>query len=422
VPKSTAATAALRDWLLTGAVPQISTADAASALADAAAAHGLTALLDSAGDAAWPAAVRRQLREGHQRALAEAVQKLALAQRATAVLARAGVRALPLKGAAVAETLYDSPAERPMEDVDLLVLDEWTDAVRAVSAAGFRELERADHAWSFADPITGFALELHRGITSCPGLHPIDAHGLWSRSVPGTGQVGRGPSAPDLLAQLSMHAAFQHGLALRLGQYLDFRRLLERIPPDPSEAFAVARTAHAESAVAVALEAAAVVVGAPVPDALRAAFEPYLSPPLARCVRGHPHSRGWRGCAGPSLPGADASSSQRPWASGRPARRRSCSAGCWWHGAPRACSSGGAFRCCEMRSPQPGPEGPGDERRVRNGVSRPVRCSSGARPAGLPRGLSRGPLHGDRALHGTRSRRGRERRGRRAHARIRPPG
>jgi hypothetical protein len=83
-----------------------------------------------------------------------------------------------------------------------------------------------------------------------------------------------------------MHAAFQHGLALRLGQYLDFRRLLERIPPDPSEAFAVARTAHAESAVAVALEAAAVVVGAPVPDALRAAFEPYLSPPLARCVRG----------------------------------------------------------------------------------------------------------------------------------------
>ena len=286
MPESNAATATLRDWLLTGAAPACLSELQARAIADAAGVHGLTALLDtSPAAAAWPDDVRQLLRQRHQAVLAETVQKLALAQRATAILARAGLRALPLKGAGVAEWLYDSSAERPMDDVDLLLLDDWTHAVRALAAEGFRELERADHAWSFADPVTGFVLELHHGVTSCPALFPLDTAGLWSRSHLVQGQVQRRPSAEDVLAHLSMHAAFQHGLVLRLGQYLDFRRLLERAALSPGTALELARAARAEGAVAVVLEAAAAVVDAPVPGELRAVFAPSLTPALAALVR-----------------------------------------------------------------------------------------------------------------------------------------
>jgi len=81
--------------------------------------------------------------------------------------------------------------------------------------------------------------------------------------------VKRVPSNEDLLVHLSLHAAFQHGLALRLVQFLDFRRLLEREPPDPARLAQVAVGAPAQGAVALALEAAHALVGAPLSPALQ---------------------------------------------------------------------------------------------------------------------------------------------------------
>ncbi len=284
--ESNAATAALRTWLVTGGLPPVAPAQA-EALVDAARDQGLTGLL-AAVDPHWPDAARRRLRDGQRLALAETVQKLALARRVLDLLAARGLRALPLKGAAVAESLYDSPAERPMEDVDVLVLDDWGAAVGALGAAGFQERERADHAWCFVDPVTSGALELHRGLTSCPRLHPVDVDALWRRRQTSDGLVGLRPGAADLLAQLSLHAAFQHGLVLRLGQYLDVRRLLERTPPGDDDALAVARDLGAERAVAATLEVAARVTGAPVSADLRAAFASFLTPSLARALARQP--------------------------------------------------------------------------------------------------------------------------------------
>jgi hypothetical protein len=268
-----AAAEALRLWLAHRSLPRPGDEAEAEALVAAALEQGLAGLLRAAvGERDdWPASARRRLADAHRALLARGVVQLQLQARAARLLEAAGVPALPLKGAAVAETLYASVADRPMADVDLLALGDFSAAVAALGAAGFRKLAEADHAWVFHDPESGERLELHHGLSSCPGLFPVDAHGLWTRRRPGPGPVAWVPCAEDLLVQLSLHAAFQHGLVLSLVQHLDLRRLLEG-PLDPALAARAAGQARAAPAVAAALELSRRVLGATVDPALEAAF------------------------------------------------------------------------------------------------------------------------------------------------------
>jgi hypothetical protein len=203
--------------------------------------------------------------------LARGLRLVHLAGRAQALLSARGLRSLPLKGAALAESLYDSVGFRPMLDADLLVLDAWPDAVEALLVEGYRAAVLADHATVFVCPVSGGILELHRSVTSCPGLFPMHANNLWSRSLPGDGPVSRFPSTEDLLVHLCLHASFQHGLVLSLVQWLDFRQLFLRRSVDVDRVVAIATEARALRAVGLALRAAAVVVGAAVPAPLTAA-------------------------------------------------------------------------------------------------------------------------------------------------------
>src|SRR6266404_39535 len=264
--------ALLGRWLVTGELPSAPGEALASLLVEVAREQGLAGLLHQAiGEqrVRWPDAARLALRRAEQEAFAFGVRQLDTASRVQDLLGARGVRCLPLKGAALAERLYDSVAHRPMADVDLLVLDEWPRAVTMLEKAGFAEQGQADHARAFLDPPSGTVVELHRGVTSCARLFPLDLDATWRRSRAGAGLVKRVPSSEDLLVHLSLHAAFQHGLALRLVQYLDFRRLLEREPPDPALLAQVAVGALAQGAVALALEAAHAMVGAPLSPALQ---------------------------------------------------------------------------------------------------------------------------------------------------------
>lgn len=284
--ESTSSRAALREWLVSGRPPDPGSGAEAGALVEAAATQGLSGLLHEAvhDHAGWPAEVRQSLLATRRALLRRASRQLDLAERTRRGLAEQGLRALPLKGAALAEWLYDSPADRPMADVDLLVLDDWDAALRVLLASGLTPEERADHAWSLREPHGGLLVELHRGLTSCPRLHPVDAAGLWSRSLPAGGQVQRRPAPEDLLVQLALHAAFQHGLVLSLVQWLDLRRLLEREPLDAARVAACARDACATAALASTLAVAARVVGAPLPAWARVPprLERWLAPRLAR--------------------------------------------------------------------------------------------------------------------------------------------
>jgi hypothetical protein len=265
MPESKGARAALRDFLATGTPPSVMDVDVDAVLAEASQ-QGLAGVLHAAwsaeGDWSGPARLRSALAERRRSLLVRGVRQLELAARAQSMLAEQSIPALPLKGAALAEQLYEGEGDRPMADVDLLATERWGDARDLLELQGFSVVARADHAWAFLDPLSGSLLELHHSVTSCPGLFPLDGPGLVARSREGSGQVRRLPAPEDLLVHLAMHASFQHGLVLSLVQWLDFRRLLDRLRPEFRNVVAIAGRQRANGVVAAALLAAEAVVGA----------------------------------------------------------------------------------------------------------------------------------------------------------------
>jgi Uncharacterised nucleotidyltransferase len=282
----------LRELAATGVLPAPPDGVSAPELAQTARDQGVAGLLLSAVERdrpSWAAPIEASLAGRRRADLVRTLGQVGLAARVLALLEARGMRALPLKGAVLAETVYDVESDRPMSDVDVLALDRWPEAVAALIEAGFVEVARGDHAWAFRDPAGSGIVELHRSVVSAPGLFPLDVEGLWARSRRGRGQLARLPSAEDLLVQLALHAAFQHGLSLSLVQWLDFRRVLEREAIDVGRLVAVAVPARAEVPLGAALLAAESVVNAPVPPPLRPRLpaslrrwlEPRLAEPLA---------------------------------------------------------------------------------------------------------------------------------------------
>jgi Uncharacterised nucleotidyltransferase len=286
----------VRTLAATGAVPELPSSLSPQHFAGLAEAQGLSGLLLRALEAdrgPWPSDLVATLATARRRRLVRTLGQIRLARQVLDLLGERGIRALPLKGAVLAETTYDLESDRPMSDVDVLALERWPDAVAALREAGFVEVDHGDHAWAFAEPSSRELVELHRSVTSCPGLFPLDAEGLWRRARPGRGQLARLPSAEDLLVQLALHAAFQHALVLSLVQWLDFRSVLEREAVDTDRLLATAAEASAEIPLAAALLAAEAVVSVRLPlplrDALRESLprglrrwiEPRLAEPLA---------------------------------------------------------------------------------------------------------------------------------------------
>ena len=228
--------------------------------------QGMVGALRAAADRApegWPAPLRETLAQHHRGQLVRGLQQLQVAAEAQRLLAQEGVRSLPLKGAALAEDLYESVADRPMADVDLLVLDDFASALVCLLAAGFAVEEAADHAVCLWHRASGVHLEAHRGLASCPRLHPVDAEGWWSRRRGSSHPGPQRPSWEDLAVQLALHAAFQHGLVLSLVQYQDLRLLLEKAPLDEGVLAARAHECGAAAALACTVLAAEAVAGAP---------------------------------------------------------------------------------------------------------------------------------------------------------------
>ena len=281
--------ALLREWLVSGVTPL--PAGAAGSASSSRRPGGKASSDCSRRSLAFldgqPEEVREAWREDARRLLVRGVVQLDLAGRVLRRLEAAGLRALPLKGAAVAESLYDSVGERPMSDLDVLALDDAQPAERLLAEEGLSVAERADHAVALRHAKTGAVVELHRSVTSCPGLFPVEAKGLFARRLPGGGAVPFVPSPPDLLVSLALHAAFQNGLGLTLVQFLDFRRVFERLGGGRRPRARGRPAARAEGVVLVALAAARAVVGAVPPAGLMAELEaraPSSSRRLARAV------------------------------------------------------------------------------------------------------------------------------------------
>jgi hypothetical protein len=278
----------LRGLACTGALRALPEDLPASDLAQAARDQGLGGLLLASIERdrpAWAAPLLESLAARRRADLVRTLGQIGLAARVLGLLEERGIRALPLKGALLAEAVYGVESDRPMSDVDVLALERWPEGKEALREKGFVEVARGDHAWAFRDPGGSGIVELHRSVVSAPGLFPLDPDGLWERSRAGRGQLRRVPSAEDLLLQLALHATFQHGFVLSLVQWLDFRLVLEREAIEPSRLRALAAAARAEVPLAAALRVAEAVVAAPVPAQLRrelpAGLQRWLLPRLA---------------------------------------------------------------------------------------------------------------------------------------------
>ena len=171
------------------------------------------------------------------RAYSEAMfHELAL-RKVSLALTAAGARALLVKGAALALTVYAEPAARLMTDIDLLVPEEERDrVVGALAAGGF--LERPDPTRPYSAPLLGeTGLFLHAGAmtelvevqTTLSKLvpRPIDMRGILARASSAPGLPGLlVPSLEDHALLIAIHAA-GHDFAHPVG-FLDLELILRK--------------------------------------------------------------------------------------------------------------------------------------------------------------------------------------------------
>jgi len=194
-----------------------------------------------------------------------AARQLALAASSIEVLdamAEAGIRAVVLKGAAIATRLYDDPQRRPAGDVDLLVApSQARAAAHVLTSLGFRDVlsgartdERAAHAATFRRSGTMPAcVDLHTALALCRG----DPEALWDEFSRASTFIDVDGRSIEVLADpaqafvIAVHA-IQHGGAAK--QREDLQRALARYDLDTWEhAATMARRLDAESILAAGL-------------------------------------------------------------------------------------------------------------------------------------------------------------------------
>jgi hypothetical protein len=217
-------------------------------------------------------------------------------------LRRERIRAVLLKGPALARLLYDSASERPYGDIDLLVDPrEEQRAERVLMALGFAPPpdyvhQRPPHASSWRRGRDRVSIDLHRSLVGVGG--PPQA--VWKTLAADTDAMRVAGASVEVLNdsatafQVALHAA-QHGA--RIGKPLeDLTRALERFPEHTWTA--AARMAEEMDAVpAFATGLRLVPVGAALADrlglsrtrppdvALRATTPPPVSRGFARLER-----------------------------------------------------------------------------------------------------------------------------------------
>jgi Uncharacterised nucleotidyltransferase len=141
-----------------------------------------------------------------------------------------GIEVLPLKGPALALTLYGDGSLRQSNDVDLLVRrDDFPHAEALLLGWGFTALGApSEHDRRFLRG--GLLVELHFELAS-PRFFPFDIDGIWSRSrrIDFRGKQARAMSNIDLVLYLCAHG-LKHGFS-RLIWILDLAGALQRLEP-----------------------------------------------------------------------------------------------------------------------------------------------------------------------------------------------
>jgi hypothetical protein len=196
-----------------------------------------------------------------------------------------GIEALPLKGPALALTLYGDAALRQSTDLDLLVRrNDFPRAEALLLSQGFTGLGAlSEHDRRFLHG--ELLVELHFELAS-PRFFPFDIDGIWSRSRSSDfrGKPARAMSEGDLALYLCAHG-LKHGFS-RLIWILDIARALRGWQPrDYQNLVLQARRQGLEPWLLIGCEVVRVMFPQQIPAALDAAITASVSPAALKQAR-----------------------------------------------------------------------------------------------------------------------------------------
>lgn len=272
-------------------------------------AHGLLplvylALRDGPAWQAWPAAGRAALAAAFRANVLRSYLMETELTRIAAALAASGTPVALLKGAATGRTVYDSPAGRPVNDLDLLIpAAAAEEARRAVAALGYaahgplgrgrfgrwQRRYRSELQMVCTVPgRQGLLVELHWSLVELPYyVERIPMAEVWAATRPIQGLPGASiPDAAALLLHSCAHLALHHSRNLRLIWLVDVDRLARWEALDWEALTARAERWGLGLATKTALEAAAGWLGAPLPARAMARLAGLAEDPVCRSMWG----------------------------------------------------------------------------------------------------------------------------------------
>ena len=210
-------------------------------------------------------------------------------------LRREGMDVIVLKGGALARTVYRSPAQRPMIDLDLLVRQEQMACASAViEALGYSlsstvpaHMAAFQHRFGYGSEwvraregrVTRLDLQyVLVGAHWCRGAFPVVSDALWeaARTLDLDGAAALQLSPEDTLIHLCLHLALHHGYQGLLIGCADMDRVVSSSAPALSWTRLVERAGffRVRTAVYYGLQCAQRLLGTPVPDEVHHALKP----------------------------------------------------------------------------------------------------------------------------------------------------
>lgn len=198
-----------------------------------------------------------------------------------------GIQAIVLKGAHLAEIVYQNLAVRPMADIDLLVRTTDLDRVQDVLVdIGYGPLRRpsAESQRACGNTLLTFKkpdcpdIDVHWTIVKPDAGISIDADELWKRSQPAA--INGVPisvlAREDLLLHLCLHGGHQHGFGLGLSPLCDITETLTQYQDDLDWQAIVRRACRwgVQKCVYFGLRLSHELLGAPVPQEALTSLEP----------------------------------------------------------------------------------------------------------------------------------------------------
>jgi hypothetical protein len=210
-------------------------------------------------------------------------------------LGAAGVRAMLLKGAALARFTYEDPALRPFTDLDLLVrADDVAAAGQAMRAAGYaaagpeHPTGTYEHCY-FAPSWQRLPVDIHWRYAEPFHAIELDYVDLFARaSLVRIGhEAALLPSPEDLLVALSVHVVREVWESKPMLRYLcDVAETIRRQRVDWDRLVACARASrHLRAPLRLTLRAAEALLGADVPAPVLEAIRPRRGSPVDRLVQ-----------------------------------------------------------------------------------------------------------------------------------------